>query len=94
MASSCCVGFKMQMTSMSAHRVVRMHGYQILKSTLNAFKDDTNVVLQVLDILYKLPRLTRNKISDSNIEAAIEPLAASEHEDVVFESKRLLEESE
>ncbi|KAL1878813.1 hypothetical protein VTK73DRAFT_7466 [Phialemonium thermophilum] len=74
------------------HRVVRMHGYQILKTTLNAFVDDTNVVLQILDILYKLPRLTKNKISDSNIETTIETLAASEHEEVSFESKRLLDE--
>ncbi|KAM7202118.1 methyltransferase [Naviculisporaceae sp. PSN 640] len=74
------------------HRVVKMHGYQILKSTLNTFKDDTNVVLQILDILYKLPRITKNKISDSNIELAVQPLTTSDHEDVAFEAKRLLEE--
>ncbi|KAL2257953.1 hypothetical protein VTK26DRAFT_8931 [Humicola hyalothermophila] len=74
------------------HRVVRMHGYQILKSTLNTFKDDTNVVLQILDILYNLPRITKNKISDSNIEAAVQPLASAEHEGVSFAAKRLLEE--
>ncbi|KAK5652484.1 hypothetical protein OQA88_10386 [Cercophora sp. LCS_1] len=74
------------------HRVVKMHGYQILKNTLNTFKDDTNVVLQVLGILYQLPRITKNKISDSNIEAAIQPFAESQHEGVAFESKRLLEE--
>lgn len=74
------------------HRMVKMHGYQILKSTLNTFKDDTNVVLQVLDILYKLPRITKNKISDSNIEVVIQPLAESQHETVAFESRRLLEE--
>lgn len=74
------------------HRMVKMHGYQILKSTLNTFKEDTNVVLQVLDILYKLPRITKNKISDSNIEVVIQPLVESQHEGVAFESKRLLEE--
>lgn len=74
------------------HRVVRMHGYQILKTTLTTFIEDTNVVLQVLDILYKLPRLTKNKISDSKIEATIRDLTASEHQDVSFESKRLLDE--
>ncbi|KAK3357121.1 histone-lysine N-methyltransferase, H3 lysine-36 specific [Lasiosphaeria hispida] len=74
------------------HRVVKMHGYQILKNTLNTFKDDTNVVLQILDILYQLPRITKNKISDSNIEAAVQPLTSSDHEDVAFESKRLLDE--
>jgi SET domain-containing protein len=74
------------------NRVVRMHGYQILGTTLKTWKDDNNVVLQVLDILYKFPRLTRNKISDSKIEATVETLTTLEHEDVAFESKRLLEE--
>jgi [histone H3]-lysine36 N-trimethyltransferase len=73
------------------HRVVRMHGYQILKTTLNTFLDDTNVVLQILDILHKFPRLTKNKISDSKIEATIEGLATTDHEEVAQESKRLLE---
>jgi len=74
------------------HRVVRTHGYQILRTTLNSFLDDCNVVLQILDILYKFPRLTKNKISDSKIETAIEGLASSDHEDVATESKRLLDE--
>ena len=73
------------------HRMVKMHGYQILKNTLNTFRGDTNVVLQILDILYSLPRITKNKISDSNIEAAIEPLTSSAHQDVAFEAKRLLD---
>ncbi|CAK7214102.1 histone methyltransferase set2 [Sporothrix bragantina] len=74
------------------HRVVRMHGYQIFSSLVALFKDDNNVVLQILDILYRLPRLTKNKISDSHIEAAIQELTNSDHEDVAAESKRLLEE--
>lgn len=73
------------------HRVVRMHGYQILKTAVNTFKDDCNVVLQILDILWKLPRLTKNKIRDSHIEAAIEPLVSSEHEHVAASAKKLLE---
>jgi hypothetical protein len=72
--------------------VVRMHGYEFLKTTLNTFKEDHNVVLQILNILTKFPRLTRNKISDSKIETAIQPLADSEHQDVAEESQRLLEE--
>ncbi|KAL1843674.1 hypothetical protein VTJ49DRAFT_374 [Mycothermus thermophilus] len=74
------------------HRVVRMHGYQILKSTLNTFRDDKNVVLQILDILYNLPRITKNKIADSKIEVVVEPLASSEHEEVASAAKRLLDE--
>ncbi|KAI2785007.1 hypothetical protein F4815DRAFT_1064 [Daldinia loculata] len=74
------------------NRVVQMHGYQILKTALNTFMDDNNVVLQVLDILYKFPRLTKNKISDSKIESTIQPLTSSEHEDVSAEATRLLDE--
>ncbi|KAI1005801.1 Histone-lysine N-methyltransferase, H3 lysine-36 specific [Podosphaera aphanis] len=73
------------------NRVVQMHGYQILRTTLTTWKEDDNITLQILDILYKFPRLTRNKISDSKIEATIETLVESDHEDVAFESKRLLE---
>jgi histone-lysine N-methyltransferase SETD2 len=74
------------------NRVVQMHGYQILRTCLTTWKEDNNVVLQILDILYNFPRLTRNKIVDSKIEATIETLTMSEHEDVAFEAKRLLEE--
>ncbi|KAI1085651.1 histone-lysine N-methyltransferase [Whalleya microplaca] len=74
------------------NRVVQMHGYQILKTTLNTFIEDHNVVLQILDILYKFPRLTKNKISDSNIESTVQPLTKSEHEDVAAEAARLLDE--
>ncbi|KAJ2978550.1 hypothetical protein NUW58_g7460 [Xylaria curta] len=74
------------------NRVVQMHGYQILKTVLNTFIEDTNVVLQVLDILYQFPRLTKNKIVDSKIESTIQSLTKSEHEDVATESARLLDE--
>ncbi|KAL7788304.1 hypothetical protein V8C37DRAFT_239008 [Trichoderma ceciliae] len=74
------------------HCVMRMHAYQILKTTLNTFIEDRNVVLQVLSILDKFPRLTRNKIQDSNIEATIQTLSESEHEDVSSQSKKLLDE--
>lgn len=72
--------------------VVQMHGYQILRTTLNMWIEDNNAILQILDILYKFPRLTRNKIVDSKIETTIEDLTKYEHEDVAFEAKRLLEE--
>lgn len=73
------------------NRVVRMHGYQILKTTLTTWIEDNNVVLQILDILDKLPRLTRNKITDAKIEATVETLKSSEHEDVAEEATKLLE---
>ena len=73
------------------HRVVRFHGYRILKTALANFADDTNVCIQILDILDTMPRLTRNKIQDSKIEEAIGPLAESEDERVAFRAKELME---
>ena len=72
------------------HRVIRMHGYTILKTTLSAWMDDFNVVLQVLDILDKLPRITRNKIQDSKIEEAIERLTSCGDERVETKAAELL----
>ncbi|KAI0527908.1 hypothetical protein F5B22DRAFT_10186 [Xylaria bambusicola] len=72
--------------------VVRLHGYTILKAVLKTFIEDSNVVLQVLSILYDFPRLTKNKIVDSKIESTIQSLTQSEHEDVARDSARLLDE--
>ena len=73
-------------------RVVKMHGYQILNSALSTWKDDCNVVLQILDILDHFPRLTRNKISDSKIEGTVESLKGSGDERVDAQAKALLTE--
>lgn len=57
------------------HRIVRMHGYRILNSQLSAWKDDENIILQILDILDQLPRMTRNKIVDARLDQTLETLA-------------------
>ncbi|KAL2809450.1 hypothetical protein BJX63DRAFT_423779 [Aspergillus granulosus] len=72
-------------------RVVKMHGYQILNSQLAMWKDDFNVVLQILDILDKFPRLTRNKIIDSKIESTIQPLTSCGNEGVEQKAASLLQ---
>lgn len=74
------------------NRVVRMHGYRILSSTLSLWKDDFNVVQQVLDIIEKLPRLTRNKISDSGIESTVEILKDCGNGRIEMQVAALLEE--
>ena len=74
------------------NRVVKMHGYQILNSALALWKDDFNVVLQILDILHQFPRLTRNKISDSKIESTVESLKGCGDERVEAQSATLLKE--
>jgi hypothetical protein len=73
------------------NRVVKMHGYRILNSQLSTWKDDINVVLQIMDILDKLPRLTRNKIIDSKIESTIEPLTTCGDERVAKKARALLD---
>lgn len=72
------------------NRVVKMHGYQILNSQLAMWKDDTNVALQILDILDGFPRLTRNKIIDSKIESTIQPLTSCGEERVEKKAASLL----
>ncbi|KAJ5787049.1 WW/Rsp5/WWP [Penicillium paradoxum] len=73
------------------NRVIRMHGYQILNSQLAQWKEDQNVVLQIMNILDGFPRLTRNKIQDSKIEANIQPLTKCDDERVAKKAVALLE---
>lgn len=72
------------------NRVVKMHGYQILNSALALWKEDFNVVLQILDILNQFPMLTRNKIIDSKIESTVESLKDCGDERVESQSVALL----
>ncbi|KAF2826525.1 hypothetical protein CC86DRAFT_467200 [Ophiobolus disseminans] len=72
------------------HRIIRMHGYETLKKTLTTWMADFNVVQQVLDILHKLPRITRNKIQDSKIEEAVEQLKSCGDEQVEGSANGLL----
>lgn len=73
------------------NRVVRFHGYRILKTVLSNFVDDVNVCLQVFDVLEKMPRITRNKINDSKIEETVQPLTENEDERVSTQAKALME---
>ena len=74
------------------NRVVKMHGYQILNSSLSQWREDSNFVLQVFDVLDELPRITRNKIQDSKIEVTVEGLKGNEHLDVSERAAQLLSE--
>ena len=72
--------------------VVKMHGYPTLKNALSNFKHDLNVVRQILDILYRFPRLTRNKIEKSHIEDTVKTFESCEDEKVETRAKELLQE--
>lgn len=74
------------------HRIVKLHGYRILNSQLSAWQDDDNVIIQILDVLNRLPRLTRNKIVDAKIDQTLEPLRESQDERVAQRASSLLEE--
>ncbi|RMZ81208.1 hypothetical protein DV737_g2625, partial [Chaetothyriales sp. CBS 132003] len=58
------------------HRIVRLHGYRILNSQLGAWKEDENIILQILDIIDKLPRITRNKIADAHLDITLQSLTS------------------
>lgn len=73
------------------HRIVKLHGYKIMNSQLSAWRDDENIVLQILDILDKLPRLTRNKIVDAKIDKTLEPLAMHSDEKVATRAAILVD---
>lgn len=66
-------------------RIVKLHGYRILNSQLAAWREDENIVLQILELLDTLPRLTRNKIVDAKIDQALQPLC--DHTDGRISSK-------
>jgi SET domain-containing protein len=73
------------------HQIVKLHGYNTLKKTLSDWKDDPNVALQILEILHKLPRITRNKIQDSGIEKEVQELKGHEDERVKASAQGLLD---
>jgi histone-lysine N-methyltransferase SETD2 len=56
-------------------RVMQMHGYQIFSTLLRDWKEDNDIVLTILRILAKWPKLTKNKISSSTIESTVQNLA-------------------
>ena len=73
------------------NQVVRMHGYRHLKTAIGNFLDEVNILLQILDVLDMLPRITRNKVQDSKIEDAVQPLTANEDERVATQSQALMD---
>ena len=73
------------------NQVVKLHGYRHLKTALSNFMDDVNICLQILEILDRLPRITRNKIQDARIEDAVQKLVDNDDERVAKQSQALIE---
>ncbi|RMZ90657.1 hypothetical protein DV736_g2107, partial [Chaetothyriales sp. CBS 134916] len=74
------------------HRIVRLHGYRILNSQLGAWKEDENIILQILDIIDKLPRITRNKIADARLDITLQSLSSHENSRVSVKATDLVEQ--
>lgn len=73
--------------------VMRFHGYKTFLSILKQFADDQNLVHMVLSILLKWPRVTKNKISSSQIEDVVLKFADTTSDaDIQTTAKELLTE--
>jgi SET domain-containing protein len=74
-------------------RVMRMHGYQIFSTLLSGWNDQETILVMILEVLTRWPRLTKNKISSSQIESTVQELAdKSSFEQVKDLARELLEE--
>ncbi|KAK6330772.1 histone methyltransferase set2 [Orbilia javanica] len=74
-------------------RVLEMHGYKIFNKLLGDWRTVTEIVLPILRIMHKWPRITKNKISSSKIEGTVKELADSSSNPKVKELAAELAES-
>lgn len=82
--------------------VMKMHGYQIFAQILTATwgdnplglddRDRINVTLMLLRVLQKWPRITKNKISSSQIENVVKSLTSNDNADIATIAQELLSE--
>lgn len=82
--------------------VMKMHGYQIFAQILTATwgdnpvgldeRDQVNVTLMLLRVLQKWPRITKNKISSSQIEHVVKSLTTNDNKDIATIAQELLSE--
>lgn len=62
--------------------IIRVHGYKTLSQTIKAFKDeDKELISKILIILAKWPKVTRNKISSSQIEDVVKDINTNSNDD-------------
>lgn len=72
-------------------RVAALHGYVIMNRVLKQFGDDANLILQVFDVIHKIPSTTKNKIADAHIEETVSKLVDNDDERVRTQAAELLE---
>jgi len=74
------------------NRVAVLHGYIVMNRILKQWISDVNVVLQVFDVIHKIPSSTRNKIVDAKIEETVAKLKENDDERVRMQAAELLEQ--
>ncbi|WBW72838.1 histone lysine H3-K36 methyltransferase Set2 [Schizosaccharomyces osmophilus] len=73
--------------------IIALHGYNIFGTILNNFKFDPEFIIRCLITMQNWPRLTRNKIQDSNIEPVVNQVFDhSDNEEVKKAAENLLNE--
>lgn len=72
--------------------IVKVHGYKTLSTVLQSEDIDDELIIKILKILNKWPKLTRNKISSSKIEDKIKDISKSDNEEIQTLCNQLLEE--
>ncbi|KAK0556007.1 histone methyltransferase set2 [Tilletia horrida] len=66
----------------SVHKaMVRLHGFVLLSGVMDEWRDEADVVLQVLHCLAKFPLLKRNKILSTGIDKQVSDLLADNTDD-------------
>ena len=73
-------------------RVAVVHGYNAMNAHLLEWQGDAAILLQILDILFHLPRLSKNKIEDAHIEPTVQALASHADDSVRDRASSLLSE--
>ena len=52
-------------------QIIKLHGYQCFKNVLNLFAEDDELLQDVIELLYNLPRTTKNVITSSHIDEQV-----------------------
>lgn len=71
------------------HQVIKLHGYQCFKNILQLFNEDQNLLQDILEFLYQLPKTTKNGIIASHIDEQVRTLA-NEFPDLKEDSDKLI----
>ncbi|CAB16247.1 Histone-lysine N-methyltransferase, H3 lysine-36 specific [Schizosaccharomyces pombe] len=74
--------------------IIALRGYNIFGLMLKKFSIDIEFILRSIKTMLSWPRLTRNKIQDSNIEPVVQEFCDHENEEVKDHAKTLLKEWE